>query len=427
MGRISAPLMLPTTSHSDNLNLKKFLQDDFEANDLRSQLAALFPYDSKTKIPKRIWQTWRDPVNSPKFPEASLHHVEEWKKRAAEIVGEEYDYFFISDDEIMPLLKQLYGTVPYVIQAFMSMPEPILKADFFRYLILYAKGGIYSDIDTYPLKPFNEWFFLSPAGLKDYMNKKIGYGPAGNQNGQGSTFEPGLVIGIEADPDRSDWADHYARRIQFCQWTFQSKPGHPILRELIVNITATTLHSTDKLISDIKLPLHTIEKSHQVDYNVNYRHKKMHSLDFDVEAKKTSENTDGTDVMNWTGPGIFSDIIFEYFDNLLRTNDNIALYNDNLLEEDPKTGAKNNVESTTHKFYKQISTSIISATPKLHWSFFSLIQHPVIVDDVVILPITCFSPGIDHMGSRNDDDPMAFVKHLFEGSWKSPGQEVLGG
>jgi mannosyltransferase OCH1-like enzyme len=41
----------------------------------------------------------------------------------------------------------------------------------------------------------------------------------------------GLIVGIEADPDRDDWHDWYSRRLQFCQWTLVSKPGHPILRE----------------------------------------------------------------------------------------------------------------------------------------------------------------------------------------------------
>jgi hypothetical protein len=34
---------------------------------------------------------------------------------------------------------------------------------------------------------------------------------------------------------------------------------------------------------------------------------------------------------------------------------------------------------------------------------------------VVVLPITSFSPGIETMGAGKDDDPMAFVKHHFEG------------
>jgi alpha 1,6-mannosyltransferase len=37
------------------------------------------------------------------------------------------------------------------------------------------------------------------------------------------------------------------------------------------------------------------------------------------------------------------------------------------------------------------------------------------VGDVLVLPITSFSPGVGQMGAKEYDDPMAFVKHDFEG------------
>jgi len=37
------------------------------------------------------------------------------------------------------------------------------------------------------------------------------------------------------------------------------------------------------------------------------------------------------------------------------------------------------------------------------------------IGDVVVLPITSFSPGVQQMGAKDYDDPMAFVKHEFEG------------
>lgn len=49
------------------------------------------------------------------------------------------------------------------------MPKSILKADFFRYLILFARGGVYTDIDTVSLKPIDEWI----SNNEKYLNKKI--------------------------------------------------------------------------------------------------------------------------------------------------------------------------------------------------------------------------------------------------------------
>ena len=51
----------------------------------------------------------------------------------------------------------------------------------------------------------------------------------------------GLIVGIEADPQRDDWAIWYARRIQFCQWVMRAKVGHPVLREVVVRLTEATL------------------------------------------------------------------------------------------------------------------------------------------------------------------------------------------
>lgn len=149
----------------------------------------------------------------------------------------------------------------------------------------------------------------------------------------------GLVIGIEADPDRPDWAQWYSRRIQFCQWTIQAKPGHPILREIVANITLTTL-----------------------------------------EKKRTGKLRyfDDRKVVDFTGPAVWTDTVFDYM------NDGHYF--------DLNTGNGN-----------------------ITWRDFTGMTASKKVGDVVVLPITSFSPGVGQMGSGEYDDPMAFVKHDFEG------------
>lgn len=221
----------------------------------------------------------------------------------------------ITDSVAKHLVKYLYGAVPEVVEAYNAMPIPILKADFFRYLILLARGGVYADIDTYALKPAQEW--VNPA------------------------FKPsnlGLVIGIEADPDRPDWHDWYSRRIQFCQWTIQCKPGHPVLLEIVSKITKETL-----------------------------------------ERKRSGQLTkDHHTVLEWTGPGPWTDAVFQYFN-------------------DPE--------------YFDMETS----TGEIGPMNFTKMTEPIQVGDVVVLPITAFSPGIGHSGAGEVDDPMACVQHGFEG------------
>jgi mannosyltransferase OCH1-like enzyme len=288
---------------------------------VRTQLSFQFPYDSVSKFPAYIWQTWKQDKDDPNFDSRFRDSVRSWSHKNPGFVHE-----VMSDDITHALVQHLYMNVPRVIEAYEAMPENILRADFFRYLILLARGGTYSDVDTKALKPVPNWIpgRIDPSSV-------------------------GLIVGIEADPDRADWAEWYARRIQFCQWTIQSKPGHPVLRDIVAKITEETLHR--KATNTLSLP--------------------------------TSKER-GSMIMDWTGPGIWTDSVFEYF-------------NDNL-----KSGLNYPV----------------------NWRNFTGLQDSYKVSDVMVLPITSFSPGVGTMGSQSDSHPLAFVKHQFEGTWKPENERM---
>ncbi|CEP64142.1 initiation-specific alpha-1,6-mannosyltransferase LALA0_S10e03400g [Lachancea lanzarotensis] len=407
--------LLPTTSNTKDINLREYRPENLRQESvasLRSQLTLQFPYDASQPMPQRVWQTWRTALDSPKLSPEFRKYSGLWNEAATEQqLGE---YALIPDSHMPALLQNLYGAVPQVIQAFESLPLPILKADFFRYLILYARGGIYSDMDTFPLKPLDTWPSIA-LNNKPHARLPIQYRGLKPER-IGSAPEPGFVAGIEADPDRLDWNDWYARRIQFCQWTIQSKPGHPLLRELIINITATTLASTN-VNSKVPAPAFIIDEDHKSDYLVNCRDKRRFDDKFPANQKKTSKNADMTDTMNWTGPGIFTDAIFNYINNLVQTNTDISIINNN-LGTDRQGGSK------TQQFYRKITQGLESSATFVK-EFFTLIEEPVMIDDVMILPITSFSPGVGQMGAKMDDDEMAFVKHMFEGSWKTDGSSKI--
>ncbi|CCE65313.1 hypothetical protein TPHA_0K01810 [Tetrapisispora phaffii CBS 4417] len=434
-------IKLPTTSFSNGtpLNLKYInVNSNNEIDDLRKQLAFTFPYEPEKPIPRNVWQTWKCNRDSSKFPSSFKKLSDKWMEESK---ASQYNYNLIPDDYLETFLTNIYGEVPLIIDAFNIMPVNILKADFLRYLILYARGGIYSDMDTVPLKPLNSWPSVNSSyisNLKDisdgieYKNK--------DTSAKINQLEPGFVVGIEADPDREDWSDWYARRIQFCQWTIQSKPGHPILRELILNITATTLNSVDlesvssgtdlKLIStsDSKQIKKMIGNNKELDYNVNYRDKRRNDESYQHSKLKNKKIVDGTDIMNWTGPGIFSDIIFGYMNNIIDNNKDISLVNGNLISNNYLQSLQQSDEEraqTTKKFYKEITESLLNDN-HIPWSFFSLIQIPVLVDDVMVLPITSFSPDVGQMGARDSSHPLAYVKHMFSGSWKDSADKNAG-
>lgn len=284
--------------------------DELRQKPLKEQLEYQFPYDVDARTPAYIWQTWKYTPAQGEFSELFREPEASWSIHHPSFVHE-----VITDTVAMHLIRHLYASVPEVLEAYNALPLPVLKADFFRYLILLARGGIYSDIDTTALKSAADWI---PHDV-----------PANSY---------GMVIGIEADPDRPDWAQWYSRRIQFCQWTIQSKPGHPVLVDVVANITQETLN---------RKKAGTLSQDHKV-------------------------------IIEFTGPAVWTDSIFAFFNN-------------------PN--------------YFDMSTSKGNIT----WENFTGMKAPKKVGDVIVLPITSFSPGIKTMGAGEESDPMAFVKHNFEG------------
>lgn len=292
---------------------------------VKSQLAAEFPYAPEKGFSKNVWQTWKVGLDDGSFPHAYMSFQESWDE-----INPGYKHHVISDPQCDVMVNRLFKNIPDVVEAWNSMPKSILKADFFRYLILYAKGGVYSDIDTVSLKPISLWLSAQSSIYK-------------------KPNTAGLVVGIEADPDRPDWAEWYARRIQFCQWTIQAKKGHPMLRDLIAKIAEITLDRKRK-----------------------------------GELTKVLGKDGGGDIMNWTGPGIFTDMVFEYLNGPF--------------------GGSAIVKGKT-------------AQP-VSWEIFTGMRVPILIDDVLVLPITSFSPNVGQMGAGDINDEWAYVHHMFSGSWK---------
>lgn len=311
-GRLYPP---PATSNRNQP--KQQTLTDVASKPLREQLQYQFPYDVESKFPAYIWQTWKYTPASGEFQESFRPAEASWSDLHPGFVHE-----VITDEVAVHLIRYLYASVPAVQEAYKALPLPVLKADFFRYLILLARGGIYSDIDTYALKSATEWL---PAEVP--------------------RSSVGLVIGIEADPDREDWKQWYSRRIQFCQWTIQAKPGHPVLRDLVATIT-----------EDVLLM------------------KKAGTL----QSSKLDKS-----IVEFTGPAVWTDAVFKYFN-------------------DPE-------------FFEMGRSK-----GNISWEQFTGMKAPKKVGDVVVLPITSFSPGVQQMGAGEPDDPMAFVKHEFEGMLTIP-------
>ena len=69
----------------------------------------------------------------------------------------------------------------------------------------------------------------------------------------------------------------------------------------------------------------------------------------------------------------------------------------------------------TMAIFQHLSTT---TGEEFSWLNVTRLSRPMLVDDILILPINGFGNSQPHSGSRSENEDDAFVKHLFKGSWK---------
>jgi mannosyltransferase OCH1-like enzyme len=132
-------------------------------------------------IPRIIWQTSR----TRQLVEEALGCRDLWLERARG-----WAYRLMDDEEAREFTHDCYpGEVAATYDAF---PLGVMRADFWRVLIVHHCGGLYADTDTVPLAPPSSW--VRP--------------------------DDGLLMAAEND-------------VHLCNWTFAAEPAHPALGQLI--------------------------------------------------------------------------------------------------------------------------------------------------------------------------------------------------
>ncbi|KAK4175514.1 nucleotide-diphospho-sugar transferase [Triangularia setosa] len=164
-------------------------------------------------FPKKIWQTWKvDPYN---FAKRDKNTARTWTNK-----NPGYRYEVLTDHNDLLYVESKYGSGPGglnrldIVEFYKTVTAQIIKADLLRYMIMYADGGIYADIDVEALKPA-ERFIPTRYNASDID----------------------MVIGVEIDqPEFKKHEILGGKCMSFCQWTFMCKPGLPVMLKLIENI-----------------------------------------------------------------------------------------------------------------------------------------------------------------------------------------------
>ncbi|EAW08567.1 putative alpha-1,6-mannosyltransferase subunit (Hoc1) [Aspergillus clavatus NRRL 1] len=209
-----------------------------------------------------------------------------------------------SEEACLQLAREVDAS-DFFATAFEKLPFAVLKADFCRYLVLFGRGGVYNDLDVHLVQPL-PWNVM---------------GPSGNHN----DGPPAVIIGLEGDASTQG----LPRSPQFVQWTMASAPMHPMFRDLLRRIADRTpdfVHQT-------------------------------HALEGDTDVN----------VMDWTGPSVWTDTVLDYL-------------------------------GCTEEQVKNLRD----------------LKDPIRIRDVMILPKRSFAitQGEDH------SLPDVLVKHYFIGTWK---------
>lgn len=140
----------------------------------------------QSPIPKYIWQTYKDDYES--LPDYAKDVSKTWI-----LLNEGWDYNYLNDKAAAEFVQKEYGDEWYEIWS--NVPIGVMKADLWRYMIVYKYGGMYSDLDTICKVPIDYWLH--------------NFGP-----------DCKFIVCVE-------------NQVHMANWTFIGTPGHPFLGHLL--------------------------------------------------------------------------------------------------------------------------------------------------------------------------------------------------
>jgi len=183
-------------------------------------------------IPMKVWTT--NKVR--KLGEKLRFTSETWKLLNPTVSWELQD-----DNDATLFFGSFFGhEMMDLLRRFESDGAPgVMKADIWRYAILFAHGGFYSDIDAEALKPIDRWF--PPIAMKENKDSD----PYSFIKDQDVDFkyselklnDCSIVIGLEND-------------VHMCQWAIAGTKGHPILKQAIELIIERGKNGINKSVKD---------------------------------------------------------------------------------------------------------------------------------------------------------------------------------
>lgn len=172
------------------------------------------------EIPKKVWQTWH--TSAMLLGEEEKERARTWQER-----NPHYRYELLTDNGAESYVRYHFADDPLILETFLNLTDNILRADFMRYLVLAAEGGVYADLDVVCQEPIDTW--IPPA----------------------FQAKTGVVVGVEndrlpVDMDKDIYYDYRKYIWGINNWTFMCKAGHPFMRFVAESVARNLLEMARK-------------------------------------------------------------------------------------------------------------------------------------------------------------------------------------
>ena len=198
--------------------LTSFLSKRVDKNNLRRQRSMdyyeqLVPrFEESVRIDRNIFQIYirgNDSSAEDVMDRLTSDFVENIEKLKTN--NPDYKYQLLSDREAEQFILQYYGEIIWNYYQRIDKSYPAAKADLLRYLLLYARGGVYLDLKSGLSAPLTETIREDDRFLVFYWDNRPG--------GQHHYLIP-----------------EYIKKGEMLQAFIISSRGHPLLRKVIINV-----------------------------------------------------------------------------------------------------------------------------------------------------------------------------------------------
>jgi mannosyltransferase OCH1-like enzyme len=159
-------------------------------------------FEMGNRIPKVIHQTCPCKERLPTEIQENIRRMNQ--------LNEDWEHRLYDDGDIESIILKHYNLEVLHVYQRINLSYGAARADFFRYLLMYAEGGIYLDIKSSVTRPLNDVIDLNDC----YILSKW--------------------------KDRPGWSMHpelaHLERGEYQQWHIIAVAGHPFLREVIERV-----------------------------------------------------------------------------------------------------------------------------------------------------------------------------------------------